>query len=156
MPAPRPLAWLLACLLSSAAVAQVRPLVFAGPGFPELAHVEAGVLINGRASIELQFGWVLFNTQLGLGVTGWFLGDATLHPPRHALLGAFNVRFNPRAPTRFLSGGELLAVTASTSVGYGFTAESGFSIRLLVGAIWTIETTLSGGPNITVGLGWVF
>ncbi|MBX7099370.1 MAG: hypothetical protein K1X89_16775 [Myxococcaceae bacterium] len=152
-----PLACVAALLWCASAQAAVRPLVFLGPGFPELLHGELGVLVNGRVSVEARVGWVVFNLQTGLAVTGWFLGEATDRPPRHALLGSLELRFNPTLqPMRLRSGGEVLAGSLGTYAGYGFTTEAGFSVRILVGALWSAEQSLAVGPNVTVGLGWIF
>ncbi len=144
-------------LLSAAAHADVRPLVFVGPGFPELVHAEAGVLINGRVSIEARVGLVVFNVQTGLCVTGWFLGTATDRPPTHALLGSIEFRVNPTLrPFRLGSGGETIGASFGTYAGYAFTTQLGFSVRLLLGAIWYAEKSIAVGPNGTIGVGWIF
>jgi len=46
------------------------------------AAAEAGVLINGRVSVEARVGWVVFNVLTGIAVTGWFLGSVDVRHDR--------------------------------------------------------------------------
>ena len=140
-----------------AASAAVRPLVFVGVGFPELLRAEAGVFVTDRVTVELRAGLPLFNPEVGVGTSAYLLGVADGRPPRHALLATVEVRFNPiLRPLRIESGADVLAAYVGTGVGYAFTSQVGFSLRVLATGLWYAERGLAFGATFGASVGWVF
>jgi hypothetical protein len=129
-----------------------------GIGMPELAKLRVGALLHPRVSAELYGSAVLFNALVGIGATGYLLGEARENlPPKNALAVQGTVAFNPTlSPLRVRSGAETIASAALANVGYAYTADSGFLFRAWFGGILLVEDGPGGGPNFSVGVGWIF
>lgn len=138
--------------------AALHAYVTAGVGLPELLHAEGGVFVLPRLSLGAHVGWVILNPEVGLEVTGYLLGTPVAgRPPRHALTLQAQGMVNPaQRPLSLNSGGDRLAAYAGAYVGYAWTADVGFALRVHAGAVLYAEGGFAAGPNGTVALGWVF
>lgn len=147
----------MAVLVPGAAFA-LSPYAELGIGLPEVLHLRVGGFVHPRASIELYAGNVVFNWLVGLGATGYFLGEARENgPPRHSLLAGAHLALNPLlTPIRFTGGGETIGSAAFVTVGYALHTDNGFTFRAYSGAILYADAGLAGGPLLSVGVGYKF
>ena len=127
----------------------------AGVGLPELVHVEAGLGVSPRWTIEARAASTVFNPEVGLGVSAYLLGLADRVPPKHALLIHGSALMNPRMLS-LQSEGDQLAAYVNIAAGYALHADSGFYFRALLGALLYEDSGFAAGPNATVGAGWWF
>ena len=136
----------------------VHARVNAGIGMPELLHVDVGWFPASRVVLDLHYGNVLFNHEVGVAGTAYLLGVAGDHrPPRHALLLRGEIDVNPTvSPPTLKSGGETIAAYMAAYAGYGLTASCGFQVQVLAGGLLDWESGPAGGPNATIGVGWAF
>jgi hypothetical protein len=141
--------------LVSLAHAEPRVELSAGVGLPELLHVEAGLGVSPRWTVEARAASTVFNPEVGLGVSAYLLGHSDRAPPTHALLIHGSALLNPRMLS-LRSGGDRLAAYLNVAGGYALHADSGFYFRALVGALLYEDSGLAAGPNATVGAGWWF
>jgi hypothetical protein len=157
MPAP---IGLLATLFATpiAAAEPVVAHVQAGVGLPQFVHASVGWFPHARISLDLRYGNVVFNHEVGVGTTVYLLGTAGEHrPPRHALLAAGHLMMNPTlSPPTLSSGGDRLAAYVGIYSGYGFLADSGFQAQLLLGAFLYEDGGPAVGPDALLGIGWAF
>lgn len=127
--------------------------VAAGTGLAEWAHVEAGWLPRDDLAVELHGGVVVFNVVVGPFVTWRALGQ----PRGHQLLLTGGGRLNPGLrPLTLRSGGETLAATVETCVGYGFVGERGLLVRARWGALLYGDGGFAAAPNFGVSVGAAF
>jgi hypothetical protein len=144
---------LIAILACTGAQAAPVATVAAGTGLAEWGHVEAGWLPREDLALELHAGVVVFNVVVGPFVTWRALGQ----PRGHQLLITGGGRLNPGLrPVRLHSGGETLAATAESYVGYGFVGERGLLLRVRWGALLYADDGFAAAPNFGVSVGAAF
>jgi hypothetical protein len=145
-----------------AAPAHARPAqvyVAAGVGLPELLHAEVGWFAQPRLSVEIHGGFPILNPLVGLGVTGWLLGQSNEHrPATHSLTVSGRLRLNALYPTMLKTRGERLGPVLEPLIGYGLLTENHFLLRVDVGALLYVDEHdgLSGGPQAVLTLGYAF
>jgi len=152
---------LLASLAGPARAAADEPVVahvLVGAGLPQVLHASVGWFPSSRVSLDLRYGYVVFNHMVGAGATWYLLGEAGPHrPPRHAVLAVGHLMWNPTlSPPTLSSGGETLAAYVGVYGGYGFLAGSGFEARLLLGGLLYEDGGPAMDPDAMVGVGWAF
>ncbi|MDP2305735.1 MAG: hypothetical protein Q8P18_06880 [Pseudomonadota bacterium] len=149
---------LVLALAGAAHAGPVHARGLVGLGFPELFHAEVGWQAAPRLSIEVHYGWIIFNHMVGPSVTGWLLGEARPDlPPRHALLVTGQVLVNPLAiGDGVASHADVLASAIGTPLGYGYTADSGFQFIVRAGPFYYLDNGFAVGANLHLGVGWTF
>ncbi len=127
--------------------------VAGGIGLAEWAHLEAGWLPRDNLAVELHAGVVVFNAMVGPFATWTALGA----PRGHQMLVSGGFRVNPGVrPFTLKSGGETLAATAETYLGYGYVGDRGLLVRGRGGCLFYADDGFAAGPNIGVSVGAAF
>ncbi len=146
--------WAGAMLLAGAgAMAAPVATVAGGVGLAELVHIEAGWLPREDLAVELHAGTVVFNVLVGPAVTWTALGE----PRGHQMLLTGALRVNPLvSPFTLKSGGESLAATGETYLGYGFVGERGLLLRARAGVLMYGDGGFAAGPNVGLMAGYAF
>lgn len=156
-------AWLLLpltlLLARPTAASPVYGYVAAGVGVPELVHLELGYFPSPRLSVEVHGGFPILSPLVGLGVTGWLLGETTARrPPTHSLTVSGRARINVLYPTMGRTRGERLGPVIEPLVGYGLLTRRHFLLRVDAGALVYLDAHdgLAAGPQALVTLGYAF
>lgn len=151
---------LLSLLLATPAVAQnARVYAAAGIGLPDLLHVEVGYFALPRLTVEVHGGFPILSPLVGVGVTGWLLGETDAHrPPTHSLTVSGRLRLNVLYPTMTRSKGERLGPIFEPLIGYGLLTRRHFLLRVDAGALVYLDEHdgLAGGPQALVTAGYAF
>jgi len=132
-------------------------LVLAGIGMPSLLHAGAGAFVTPRLSVEARYANTVFNHLVGVGATGWLLGQAEGRPPRHSLALTGDAMVNLWAePLSLASGGDRLGSYAGAWAGWGFVGERGFVLRAQAGGLFYADSGFAAGPDARLALGWTW
>lgn len=138
----------------------VRPLVFVavGPGYPEYVNARVGVYLVPRLTLETVYGLVESSHMVGLGLTGYVLGESRVQaPPTHALTMSLYLRNNLFRPMLSDSTPKEFGVSGELAAGYAYHGEYGAVLRAeLVGMTLVERHTLGFQPLLRVSAGWTF
>jgi len=130
-----------------------------GSGLAEIGHLDVGAYVHPRVTVDVTFGYAVFNPLAGIGASAYLLGEIEgERTPRHTLVVHARARLNteiwpPRVRSR---GSEEIASTAELYLGYAAHRPSGFVFKGLMGVIFYRDFELQAGPNTTVMVGYAF
>jgi hypothetical protein len=150
-----------------------RPIGYlnAGLGLVEVAHLQGGVFLTPRLTVDAMVAWAgVFGSRFGGGLT-YAIGPAASpgRPPRHALLIGARVMLDDKL--KFASHGDDLTSYFVAPIGYGFLSDHGFSLRIGVAPVLSRDMLFTydsagaqtvryrwsiGGPFFTASAGFWF
>jgi len=138
----------------------VRPLVFVavGPGFPEYVNARAGVYLVPRLTLETVYGFIDSSHMVGLGLTGYVVGESREEaPPTNALTMSLYLRNNLLRSMWSGSKSADLGVSGEFAAGYAYHGEDGALFRVeLVGMTLVRRHSLEVEPVLRISTGWTF
>lgn len=130
----------------------IRPFLQLNVGMFELGHIEVGGIYRRRLAVGVRTALMPGGLLIGYGTTAWF-GTALPESGRIRHSGLLEFA-GMKALTGSQRGETIESVSDyfSLSVGYGYSGDSGFHVRGMIGMLFDFSGNAM--PQVSAGAGW--